>query len=238
MAVSPGEIDRIYKRGSRENSIAHLELRAEEFRKDPFNPEAVTLFQQAFWQVPRGEEGFTFDIPLCDATEEQLLKPFVDINDGTKLSPHTLYVPDELRGKEGLIMLDKMFPELTSHNVSEETEIEDEFDQTGYIQVERVLDSPNLNTTEDQLREYFDSQGVRGQRLITYIIASKQMEVLKGQGFDRFSQTSRRSRLLGSRRENKAVDARFLPLGHLVVGRYLDRHASSYRLGGRSERAL
>ncbi|OGH21345.1 MAG: hypothetical protein A2958_00910 [Candidatus Levybacteria bacterium RIFCSPLOWO2_01_FULL_38_13] len=211
-----------------------LRRAAQELNRNPFSPEKVTNFQKAFWQVPRGEEGLTFDIAPCSATEERLKKPFADIK-GIELSPFTIGIPEELKGKEGLITLGKMFPELENYSVREGTPIEDEFDRTGYIRVEGVIDSPNLDTNEDQLRKHFELQGTRGQRLITYAIFSRQMEVLDGNYLD---QGSTWSRLLGSRIDGRVVYAYCYPYGYLYVFRGLYPQNRHPDWGGRSEEVL
>lgn len=211
-----------------------LRQTVQELNRNSFSPEAVTNFQQAFWQIPRGEEGFTFDMTPCTATKEQLRKPIVDVK-GRKLLPLTIGIPEELKGKEGLIRLGKMFPELGNYSVKEGTPIQDEFDKTGYIRVEGVVDAPNLDTNEDQLREHFDSQGVRGQRLITYVIASRQMKVLKDKYPD---QGPTWSRLIGSRCGGGVVHAFCFPDGRLGVFRYLFPRNHCPVWGGRSEEVL
>ncbi len=230
MSMGDKELDK----GQIDSPVAPLRQAAQELNRNFFNPEAVTNFQQAFWQVPRGGEGFTFDIPPLSATSEQLKKPFIDI-EGRELLPLTIYIPEELRGKEGLIKLGKMFPELGSYSVKEGTPIEDVYHRTGYIRVEGVIDSPNPNTNEDQLRKHFNSQGVLGQRLITYIIASRQMKIIKGQYPD---QGTTWSRLLGSRGDGRAVCAHCLPGGRVHVDRGLGPRDRGASLGARSEEVL
>ncbi len=216
------------------NPLDLLRQAAQELNKNPFNPEAVTNFQQAFWQVPRGKEGLTFDIGVCNATEEKLAKPIINV-EGKKIPPFTFGVPSELKGKKGLIMLGRMFPEINSYSVAEDTPIEDESEYTGYLKVEGVIDSPNLNTDEEQVRQHFASQGISGQRLITYLIVSRQMKIIKGQYPD---QGSTWSRLFGSRRGGRAVYARCHPGGCVVVFRFLFPQDRLAHLGARSEEVL
>lgn len=232
MSINDRELGRYYKESG---PVTRLRQAVHELSKNPFNPEAVTNFQQAFWQVPRGEEGLTFDIAPCTVTKEQLEKPFIDIK-GKELPPLTIGIPEELRGKEGLIKLGKMFPESkSSYSVQGNTPIKDEFGKAGYIRLEGVVDAPNLDTTEDQLREHYKSQGVRGQRLRTYIIASRQMKILKDKYFD---QGATWSRLLGSRDGGVIVSAGCGSHGRLSVYRDLAPLRHDLDCGGRSEEVL
>src|SRR3989344_2880534 len=213
-----------------ERANASLMKSAEKLNRNPFNPEAITNFQQAFWQVPRGAEGFTFDIGVCNASSEKLAQPIIDV-EGREISPFTVGIPAELKGKTGLIALGKMFPEINSYSVAENTPIEDESDHTGYLKVEGI-DTPNLNTDDNQARAHFASQGIFGQRLITYLILSRQMKIIKGQYPD---QGSMWSRLLGSRRGGGVVDANCLPVGGVSVSRSLSPQVRHAYLGARSE---
>lgn len=217
-----------------ERSTVRMIQSAEELLATPFNPETVTKFQQAFWQVPRGEEGIVFDVGVCNVTEEKLAKPIIDV-EGIEILPFTVGIPAELKGKKGLIMLGKMFPEISSYSVAGDTPIEDESDKTGYIKVEGVIDAPNLNTDEYSVRQHFASQGISGQRLITYLIVTRQMKVLEGQYPDKGSTWSR---LLGSRDGGGVVSAYCVPSGRVYVGRGLHPQDRRARLGARSEEVL
>lgn len=216
-----------------ERTVARMDQKAIELLANPFSPEAVTAFNKAFWSVPRGKEGFTFEIGKVNATEERFRKPIKDVK-GNEIIPFTLGIPQELKGRQGLIKLGLMFPEIGSYSVAQDTSIKDESDKTGYVKIEGVLDAPNLDTDEKQAKKHFENQGISGQRLLTYLIFSRQMKILQGQ----YPDINTWSRLPGSSDDGRVVDAYCLSYGHVDVSRDLAPSDRRPLLGFRSEEVL
>lgn len=202
----------------KDNPIDHLAKVVAEYRNDTHNPELVTAFQQAFWQVPRGERKYTFKVGECDWTRDDMACPLMGIkragkefyevrNNGVMVA-----LPDDFKGKQGLILAGKVWPELSHWSVKESTPITDSYDATGYLKVEASSESPNRDTLRLNYAHLITPY-VRGQRLITYIIASKQNREVNHHDFDIHSW----SRLPGSRQKRgRQVITRFFSTGLAV----------------------
>lgn len=189
-------------------------------------------FQTQLWR-----DMFTDDssivVPECDLAEEEMKKPMVDVK-GNPIIPMMVYMSEVFKGKEGLILLGKRYPNLQNSSVQEGTIITDEYDNTGWIKVEATLDAPNLNTTEKDLLDHAKKNGFGGQREGTYILAGQALYVLTGECPD----TQTISRLPGSRHEGRMINAYRHSDGRLYVYWFWrlrpQHHAPS--VGGRFEK--
>lgn len=216
--------------------IGDLVQQIQEYKVNPHNPEVVTQTWQKIWQVWGERASLTIPVSPCNWTEEEIQKPFIDI-EGKPVPTMMIYRPEAIKDKEGFILLGSLFPQMDSFSVKQRTSITDAYDTTGWIKVEASIDVPNGNTTQKQVEDFFASQGRRGQRLSTYIIASQANKLFTGNYFD---ENTTISRLSGSRHGGRiqaggVVHARFTPNGQLIVNWNLypwDRHPN---LGARFE---
>lgn len=206
------------------------------YRNDLYNPELVVDFQKAFWQVPRGGKRYTFRVPDLNWTQDEMSRPMKGVERISrrfreKLHPGMMVaLPEEFRGKEGLVLLGKMWPEeLGSSRVQEGTPVVDDYDFTGFVKVEASDESPNRDTKEADYAHLI-TPTVRGQRAVTYIVASEQNKVI-GQYFDLNSW----SRLPGSRVEGRVVVADFDSDGDVYVDWRWGRGGRDPGLGVRFE---
>lgn len=206
---------------------ADLELIAaiQEYKTQPLTPESVNKFWQTLWRVWGESVDRVFEVPACDRTTQEL----AELKENGR---GVLLIPDEIYTPEGLVLLGCIFPKMESRTVSEGTTITNENNRGGCIDVEMDLESPNRNTTEKDLEKLFASQGRKGQREATYIIASQFSKLLAGHYFD---EKATWSRLLGSRSGGGGVGAGFWPGGCLRVGLNQDPQSHYPDMGGRSE---
>lgn len=195
----------------------------QEYKTQSHTPELVTETWQTIWKVDELRVDLTINVPPCDRTKEELVKLE---QEGRML----VYVPPELSTQENRHLLGKMFPRMRSYSTEKENPVTNELSQYGWVDVEASVDAPNINTTEEELRSLFASQGREGVSLNTYIIASQFSNRVKGHYFD---EGLIWSRLLGSRYRGRAVSAGLYSDGDLDV-RSLDPLARDPRLGGRS----
>ena len=198
----------------------------EEYKRGSLTPELVTNYWRAKLQVEGKRIGLDISVPDCDWTEEEIGKPMVDIR-GKEVSSMMVYVPKQLTGKEGLILLDKMYPQTANFSAKNGTPILDGHQTTGWIKVEATIDAPNGNTRQKELEDFAKKQGYLGQRLSTYILASQASKDLTGRYLD---EANTWSRLLGSRRGGHVFSARF------GSGDYLTSRSRHPSLGGRFEK--
>lgn len=190
----------------------------------PQTPESLTTTFQEIWKT-RGENvDREFIVPACNWSKAEL-----DIlqRQGRGLT----YLPPEIFLPGGLVLLGKIFPGMKSHSLLEGASFKNEYDDSGWIAIETSIYAPNADTTESHLRDILTSQGRKGMRLPTYIVASWDSKLFNGQYFDENSC----SRLIGTLWENRTVSSLFLPTGRLHVGRRFGPVYRGFRLGGRSE---
>lgn len=205
----------------------HLTQAIAELKRNPFSPELITNY----WRVKlQGESDIA--VSDCNWTEKEIQKPMVDIR-GNEVSAVMFYFPKPLAGKEGLIRLRKMYPEVGGYYFLQEgTPITDIHDVTGWIRGYATLDSVNRNTTQKNMKDFAKKQGYLGGRLGTYILASQMMKDLTGHYLN---ERKGQSRLLGSRNEGRGVSgvsAWFVSNGHVAVGGKLGQRDYSPQLGG------
>ena len=77
-----------------------------------------------------------------------------------------------------------------------------------------------------------EDKGKHGMRVDTYILASQDLKDRTGRRFDEYSTCSR---LPGSLRHDRVMNANFDRGGHLNVHPYWDPHDQDPNVGGRSE---
>lgn len=224
------------------NPEDRLRIATEAFRVDENDPELVTAFQQVFWQVPRGERGYTFQVSGCEWTREEMERPMVGVERVEGRLVKKFYqgmmvaVPEEFQGKAGLILAGKTWPQLNSRQVREDPQVRYAYGAPlGYLKVEKDPVAPNRDTTQSDL-EKLVTVTKRGQRLITDIVASIQSNIVAGEYFDLRTV----SRLLGTFVAGEGVGAYFYKSGSVSesVGAglwFLKAQRQLHSLGGRFE---
>lgn len=205
-------------------SLGSLEEAVKKFNEKPHTPEAVTSYWQTLWEIWGEKAGLSLSIPSCDRTAEEITQLE---KEGRKL----VYIPDELASQENRHLLGNIFPEMQSHSVKQDNFVTNESNQGGWLDIEASLDSPNLNTREKDLENQFKKQGKVGQRLNVFIVGSQDAKLQTGHYFDE----NTASRLLGSRRGGRVVDARSRVDGSLRVYWGLRPQGRASYWGGRSE---
>lgn len=208
-----------------------------ELKTNLFSPEAVTNYWKAKLQADGERIGLTIFVPACNWTEKEIKRPMKD-SQGNEIPSAMIYVPQELTRQEGLRKLGRMYPEMAScWAVQDDTPVQDSSDANkggGWIKVEATVNAPNLNTTQENLRDHALKQRYSGQRLNTYILAAQASKDLTGHYLDEGSTVAR---LLGScLGENNVVRARFSPGGSLEVWWHLFSWHYGPNLGGRFEK--
>jgi len=191
-------------------------------------PELITeTWQSAFdlWVANAAEKGLRLldiEVPMLEKEQDVLEKPINDV------PTMMMFYPAELEGKSGLLSLGKIFPALHITN-KENTDIQNVKGDPGWLNVEAALNSPNLNSTEYQLEEYFNNLGRIGMNLNMYILLSQFMKLIRG----KFIDTKRGSRLLSTTDEGRVIGACFRDNGALSHDIIYPRNTID-SLGGRS----
>ncbi len=114
--------------------------------------------------------GLDISVPDCNWTEEEIKRSMKNIK-GNEVPSMLVYVPQELTGIEGLGKLRKMYPK-----IRDRTFVQDSHDANkkgGWIKVEATVKTPNINATEEELKEHAEKQGYFLQRENVYILASQ-----------------------------------------------------------------
>lgn len=197
-----------------------------EYKKNPNDPDVNTQLWREFLQET--------DIPACDWTEEQIAAPIMGV-EGEPQQGMMVYLPEDYRGREGLVRLGQRFPQMDNWSVLEESTIVSDNRPGGWIKIEASVHAQNENTPEQQLKNHFESQGRFGQREEVYILGGQFSKRVSGRYFD---QGGTWSRLLGSRHEGEVVLVSFDPDGALLVYSTMDPKDSAFLMGGRSEGVL
>ncbi len=203
-----------------------LQRAISEYQTGVRTPELLTRTFQAIWQE-RGERvGSDFQVTTCDRTQEEIAEL-------EKQGRRLTYVPEGTN----LVTLGRMFPQMRSWAVREDTTVTSQNPQTGWIDVEADASAPYRDTTEGKLNNQLNSlakklgRPISGMDLETYIVGSQDNKLFTGQYFDENTW----SRLAGSRHGGGVVSAIFYPLGDLNVSSGLRPQVHYPSLGGRSE---
>lgn len=195
-----------------------------EYKNKSHTSEFITSHWQTLWKVWGERVNLSLDIPPCDRTEEEV-KQLEE--EGRKL----IYVPQQLSVQKDRHLLGQIFPKMSSYSVEENNPIGNETNAFGWLDIETSIDSPNVNSTEEELKQLFKSQKREGLDLNEYIIGSQHAKLTKGRYFD---EGLTLSRLLSSRDEGRVVHAYFFSDGRLRVRWDLSRLDRYPRIGGRS----
>lgn len=227
--------------GSKErlSNLNKLGLMLDRYNKEPQNASFISETWGAvfdYWSDSAKSTGLV----VPDIKVEPLNVPLSSLNEttfdseGFSVPTTMIFYPPELRGKDGLILMGKMFPQLGTRTVRDNTPLQSENDFTGWLNVEAVFEAPNVNTTEHQLREHFNSIERIGMSENQYIIFSLFTKLV----FGRYVDYSVLCRLLDSRLENYVINARFGTLGDLHVNSHLRPSLRGEELGGRSIKVI
>ena len=186
---------------------------AQEYKADPKSNEALTRLNRTFYEIMGQRIDLEIAVPDCDWTAKEIDKMMPTV-EGKAVKSQVLYFPSELRGRDGLVRLGRMFG-LTNWSVREDTTIasEDEL-PSDWIRIEGTIDAPNRNTWESDLKQHAKKHNLFGQNLNVYILGSRFAKLLEDGYFD---QGPTYSRLPGSRYGGRLVDAHCYSHGGLHV---------------------
>lgn len=199
-------------------------------------PELVTDFYRSFWEKKRMDAGLWEGLHVgeCDRSEEELK----ELN---KVERGVIVLPREIKGEMGLVLLNKMFPEMQNESLKEESDVRDGFDKTGCVDVEMDLKSREVMSSPKGVSESLLSEDRMGMRLSTYIVASQVSKELTGCYFDEWNGQGKpgvhqRTRLFGSLIEGVVpISVYFLPSGKLMLNRLVEDSGQEYSMGIRTE---
>ncbi|MCL4354151.1 hypothetical protein M1349_01630 [Patescibacteria group bacterium] len=221
------------------SNLDKLGLTLDRFNKEPQSARLISETWEAvfdYWSDSAKNAGLV----VPNIKVEPLNVPLSSLNEtifdseGLLIPTMMIFYPPVLRGKDGLILMGKMFPQLGTRTVKDNTSLQSENDFTGWLNVEAVFEAPNVNTTEHQLREHFNSTGRIGMSENQYIIFSLFTKL----AFGRYVDYSVLCRLLDSRLENYVINARFGASGDLHVNSHLRPSLQGEELGGRSIKVI
>lgn len=173
--------------------------------------------------------------------------------EATDTDSAVLFLPEELTGEEGLVRAGKMYPWLEGdpekmageeghgmHTLLPNTPVTNTHETHGYIRVEASPISPNRMTTEGELREFAEKNGLQMQREIVNILFSLMIYDLYGKFIDQYERGGKNnnfSRLGGSQINGAAIITCWNSDGHLTADR-AEPEISQYNWGGRFEQAI
>ncbi|OGH15100.1 MAG: hypothetical protein A2860_00210 [Candidatus Levybacteria bacterium RIFCSPHIGHO2_01_FULL_37_33] len=213
------------KNGSKKlkEAVSYVSVLLPEYQTGPHTPELITSLWKAIWMDSGRKIDAEIQVPLVDRTEEE-------IKELEEQGRMMIYVPRGIATQDTRHLLGRIFPKMQGNSVKEQNPVANEGIESGWFDIESSLNSPNLKTTEEDLRELFKSQGKQGQTLNQYIIGSQFLKLTTGHYFDEDTY----SRLLGSRCGGRVVHASFNRDGRLGVNWVLGPSGRDDRWGGRS----
>lgn len=187
---------------------------AQEFLYAPNNPQVIT----AVWRSLLPD----VHVPSCKWQAADIAEPVVDIN-GESHAP--LMVPDiaDFQGPEGLTRLVKRFSLIDPSNYARLKSVVSYGAPNLFVKIEASIDSPNLYTSEDELRDYLANTGKTGITEQVYILGALFAKLMTDTYFDQSDLTGEHngtvSDLQGSHdTERKAtIHAWFLPEGKILT---------------------
>jgi len=220
--VMPKGIDRQFRK-----DVAPYILK---YKSEPHTPELINETWQGFWGALGKSVGFEYIVPQCKFTKEEIA--------GIERKHRAvLLLPDDIFKPEGLGKLCKVFP-VRMRGASDQKELSKIFNSSGEggcVVTEMQLFAPNMiagGYDQFGLTKKIEFDGGVGQRLATYIVASKFCQlVMRGHQFDEHEIWSR---IIGSTYEGEALAASSDSNGYIELRRCPPNKQSS-NLGGRSE---
>ena len=203
-------------------SADFLDSVLESYQNNPHTPELVTQTHQAIWQT-RGTVEASYDVTPCPYTQEEIAE--LEAN-GKRLG----FLPPELATQQSRHILGEMFTKMGSHSVQKDNSVTNDENPSGWFDYEASIDTPYLDTNEEQLAEGVTSAGRKLLSLNQYIVAGQDSKLFTGQYLDEVRTWVR----LGSRGDGRIVHAGFDGDGYLYVNWRLAADRHDPRLGGRS----
>lgn len=201
--------------------INELDRAIEDYKKNPFSPEAVTNY----WRKKLPD----VYIPDCDWTVSEICAPMQDLQ-GEDIPAVVVPVTDEIT----LPLLGKRFPSLISRTVRGEMQVIDTHNTKGWVKVYSSIVPPNRHVPLEKAEEFATLQGYLWGREITYILDGLAVKDLTNYYLD---EGGTWSWLRGSLMDHGIVIICFLPIGNVVVDSSFDRSTPSKRGGWRFEEA-
>lgn len=147
-----------------------------------------------------------------------------------------IYLAPELSMGRVIPELGELFPKMQACMELRKAALEgivSDDEVSGWLFVEKALNTPNLGTTEEELREVFRQQNVKGMTLNAYIIFGQFCKDIWGEYPDVFNW---RAKLLGSSCENRVMVGNFSTNGFLDINRtcFWASNLRFSNVGGRS----
>ncbi|MEX0616615.1 MAG: hypothetical protein WD231_02245 [Candidatus Woykebacteria bacterium] len=140
-------------------------------------------------------------------------------------------VPLYVHPKLTLGMLNDLFAEMKGHwSLQQDSGVKDNYELSGWLFVEAVLEAPYCKTDQTQLEETFNSQGAKGLTLLAYFIFGRYCKSLH----DRYPDLQTWGRTLGSSGHGRVLYAGFGSDGGPYVSSGFGPSGVDSVLGGRS----
>lgn len=192
-------------------------------------PELVNRTWQDMWGEIGRTVDFTYQVPSCDRTPEELAKLQQE-------GKAVLLLPDDIYTPEGLVRLGRAFPLMISWftNPEHAAKISYGSNTGGSIDIEMSPDAPYRTPKgyrQEELVAKIAADKRAGQRLPTYFIGSQLSKLLTGHYFDENTW----SRLPESFHGGLMLNAYFSSGGRVGVNYYWYPGDQNPHLGGRSE---
>lgn len=199
-----------------------LQAALEVYKTEPHTPELVTATWQAMWsdwrtRLARNGVDLEITVPDLDWPQDEIERPTKGVS-GRDIHTGMIYYPPEFSGEEGVKRLAVLFPKMRHTDLTHDLSMVHDQDETGWLNAETTERYINVNTTEQQLRDHFGSQGRVGMNRHQYIVLAEFMRPL-GTHID----YNAKSRLLGTRMRGNVVEAGITTWGNTG----LDIHARS-----------
>lgn len=187
-------------------------------------------FQTRFWRDMYSDDTSIL-VAECNLSQEALQKPMVDLS-GNPVTSGFVFVPETLAGRQGLLRLSQRSSSLQDYIKQGGKTALDTHTSTGYVKVEAEPSAPNTDTKEEDLAEHLEThRSYRGQRVVTNILLSQALFVLRG----RFSDVGTVSRLPGSTNRGFMVNVGHSSGGYVSLDYNLEPQFQHQVLGARFE---
>lgn len=153
-----------------QDRVSALAIRGtiEKYKRSPLTPELVNNTWAILWQKWGEKIRHTFQVPSCNFNSKELgeLRAF---------DRGVLLVPDEIYTQNGLRLLRRIFPKITSDVVGRVPIVNDS-NKGGCIVIDMDVDPPYMSVSETGALEYAEKirkLGKSPQRAPTYLIGSQ-----------------------------------------------------------------
>lgn len=196
---------------------------ATEYTSQPHTPEITLHLWQALWIEWGAPLGLTIHVePLTESQGK--------LQEREHAGDMPIYVPQVLDEQKTRNLIWRIWPEMKFSGFIERDTFVDLYRHRGWRYVERNLDAPHRDTSEDALRKILTQLRRAGLTLTEYVIASQVSKLLTG----RYLDEDTNARVLGSLYQGQSAYVGFGSDGYLFLDHRIRPEFQHPETGGRS----